>query len=163
NVVGELHLWIRGKGSSKVPIDYSANLVDENDDALRKVARDAVLALTGGPPKGTVHVKASDVAAAQVFVDGQPLGALVSGGGSVLVGPGARRVQVRAAGYTEVESSVVVKPNATSEVSVTPVKLETSEPGDWRKAAGIAGIGVGVAAGVVGLIGTLQVNSIDHD
>src|SRR5262249_48802912 len=65
--------------------------------------------------------------------------------------------------YADVETSVVVKPNASADVGVSPVKAEPKTPTDWRKVGGIVGLGVGVASGVVGLIGTLQVNSINHD
>src|SRR5215475_4228802 len=31
-VVGEVHLWVRGKGTSSHPIEYSSNLTEPNDE-----------------------------------------------------------------------------------------------------------------------------------
>src|ERR1700722_16545556 len=83
NVVGEVHLWVRGKGTTNFALDYAANVTDANDDALRRIAADAIGQVTGGPPKGSVHVHTGGVAA-QVFIDGQPLGAM-KGDGNFLV------------------------------------------------------------------------------
>lgn len=50
-VAVELDYWVRGQGTKKISLDYSANLTDPEDDALKKVARDALYKLTGGAPK----------------------------------------------------------------------------------------------------------------
>src|SRR3954469_24743956 len=49
NVQGSLYLWVRGKGTNKVPVSYSATLTEANDDALRKIANSSMDQLTGGP------------------------------------------------------------------------------------------------------------------
>src|SRR4051812_25852404 len=119
NVVGELNYWVRGQGTSKAPVDYSANLTEANDEALKKVANDAITSLTGGPPKGQLHVKAGNVSG-QVFIDGQPVGALTNGEGTFNVPSGQRRITVKAAGYGDAETTTVVKPTGTVDVALNP-------------------------------------------
>jgi hypothetical protein len=163
NVKGTLNFWVRGKGTSKVPIDYTSNLTDSTDDTLRRIAAGAINELTGGPPKGGVHVKAGDVQG-QVFVDGQPLGALKNGDGSFMIPSGPHKITVKAQGYADAESQVVIKPTgAATELTLVPIPMEVKTTVNWRKVGGFAAIGVGVAAGVVGIVGSLQVNSAAND
>lgn len=162
NVSGQLHLWVRGQGTTSTPIEYSANLTEPNDEALARVANDALTALTGGPPRGTVHVKAGTVAG-QVFIDGQPVGALVNGQGTFPASAGSRRILVKSPGYLDVESSVVVKPTVTADVSLTPLPVNVQEPTNWRRVGGFVGLGGGVAFGAVGLVSALQVLSVRND
>ena len=159
-VTGSLHFWIRGKGTTKVDVTYSANLTEPNDEALKKVANDALMTLTGGPPKGSVQIKAGDVPG-QVFVDGQPIGALTNGEGVFSLPAGAHKLLVRAVGYADMESNVTVKPNATVSVALNPTTAEADTPTNWRRIGGFIGLGGGIAFGVVGLYGSLRVYSID--
>ena len=163
NVHGTLNFWVRGKGTSKVPVDYTSNLTESSDETLKKIAAQAINELTGGPPKGGMHIKAGDLQG-QVFVDGQPLGALKSGDGTFTIPSGSHKITVKAQGYADSELEVVVKPTgAPVEVTLVPIANEAKTPVNWRKVGGFAALGVGVAAGVVGLIGTLQVNSAAND
>jgi hypothetical protein len=161
-VIGEMHLWVRGKGTNKIDVRYSANLTEANDEALKKVAAEMLTQLTGGPPKGAVHIKAGDVAG-QVFVDGTPIGALSAGEGTFPLGSGPHKIVVKAPGYSDVEASVVVKPNATAEVPLTLIAAEAPSNIDYKRIGGFVGIGAGVAFGVVGLVSSLQVNGIRTD
>jgi hypothetical protein len=163
NVKGTLNFWVRGKGTSKVPVDYTSNLTDSTDDTLRRIASAAITELTGGPPKGGVHVKAGDVQG-QVFVDGQPLGALKSGDGSFMIPSGPHKITVKAQGYADAESQVVVKPTgAATELTLVPIPMETKTAVNWRKVGGFTAIGVGVAAGVVGIVGSIQTGSAGNN
>lgn len=162
DVVGELHLWVRGKGTTKIDVRYSANLTEANDEALKKVASDMLTQLTGGPPKGSVHIKAGSVAG-QVFIDGTPVGALTGGEGTFPLAAGPHKIVVKAQGYSDVEASAVVKPNATADVALTPIAAEPPSNVDFKKIGGFVGIGVGVAAAAVGVVSALQVNSIQND
>lgn len=157
-VVGALHLWVRGKGTTDFPLDYSANLVESNDDALKKIANEALKALTGGPPKGSLHVKSSGVAG-QVFLDGEPLGAISTGDATFVVPSGPHRVVVRASGYADAEAPVVVRPNTSADVSLSPSKVEPSKPLDWRLYGGVGGLGLGAIFGTIGLVGSIKVQS----
>jgi hypothetical protein len=163
SVKGTLNFWVRGKGTSKVPVDYTSNLTDSTDDTLRRIAASAINELTGGPPKGGVHVKAGNVQG-QVFVDGQPLGALKSGDGSFMIPSGPHKITVKAVGYADAESQVVVKPTgAATEVTLVPIPMETKTSINLRKVGGFASLGVGVAAAAVGIVGALQVSSVASD
>jgi hypothetical protein len=158
-VVGDLNLWVRGKGTSKHHIEYSANLTDQNDDSLRRVAAEAIANLTGGPPKGGLHVTAGNVAG-QVFIDGQPVGALKNGDGTFMVPAGSHKIVVKAVGYADSESQVVVRPTgAPVNVTMTMVQAGDHTPVNAKRIGGYAALGAGVAFGVVGLVSALQVKS----
>ena len=161
-VVGELHLWTRGKGSEKVEVRHSANLTEANDEALKTVANDLLAKLTGGPPKGSVKVTAGDVGG-QVFVDGQPVGALTGGVGTFPIPVGSHKIVVKAPGYADAEGTVVVRPNATAEITLTPVAAEVKSDTNVRLIGGIAALGLGVGFGVVGVVSSLQVNGVQND
>lgn len=157
-VTGQLHLWVRGKGTSNWPIEYSGNLTDQNDDALRKIASESLGQLTGGPPKGGLHIHAGTVAG-QVFLDGQPLGALKSGDGTFMVPAGPHKVTVKAVGYADSETQVVVKPTgAPADISMTMVG-SAGPPINVKRVGGYAALGAGLVFGVVGLVSAVQVNS----
>lgn len=163
NVAGTLNFWVRGKGTSKVPVDYTSNLTDSTDDTLRHIAATAISELTGGPPKGGVHVKAGDVQG-QVFVDGQPLGALKSGDGTFMIPSGPHKITVKAPGYADAESQVVVKPTgAATELTLVPIPMETKTVINWRKVGGFTSLGLGVAAAAVGIVGSIQTGGAGSD
>jgi hypothetical protein len=161
NIRGDLYLWVRSQGTSKVPLTYSSNLTEANDDALRRIATNAITQLTGGPPKGSFHVKAGNVPG-QVFVDGQPVGVLAGGQGTFQVPSGNHRITVKADGYTDGESQVTVRPTgAPVEVTVALLPLEVETPTNWKMIGGFGALGLGAAFGVVGLIQSLQVNALN--
>lgn len=158
-VRGEVHLWVRGKGTSNQPLEYSANLTEANDDSLKKIAADAITNLTGGPPKGSVHVRAGDVAG-QVFLDGQPVGALKAGEGTFMVPSGPHRVTVKALGFADSENQIVVKPRAApTELTLTLVAAAGPSTTNWKRIGGYGALGAGVAFGIVGVVSAVQVKS----
>jgi hypothetical protein len=156
NVVGSLNYWVRGQGTSTVPFEYSANLTEANDDALKRVALDAITQLTGGPPKGQLHVKAGSVTG-QVFVDGQPVGALTNGEGTFSVPSGQRKITVKATGFLDAETTTVIKPTGTVDVALNPLSAGDSKPIDFRKVGGFVGIGAGALLVGLGVVSTVQV------
>ncbi|WP_170319576.1 PEGA domain-containing protein [Polyangium spumosum] len=162
NVSGELHFWVRGKGTTDHKVEYSANLTEAQDEALRKIASDALNKLTDGPPKGEVKVKAGSVAG-QVFVDGQPLGALTNGEGTFFVPSGTHSLVVKAPGYADMSTDITVKPNSPTDVVVAPVPAGDTTPTNWKRIGGFAAIGAGVAFGAVGIYGTATVNGVNND
>ncbi len=157
NVSGDINYWVRGQGTNKVTVDYSANLTEANEDALKKVANDALTQLTGGPPKGQLHVKAGNVTG-QVFVDGQPIGALANGEGTFAVPSGSRKITVKAPGFNDAETTTVVKPTGTVDVALNPQAVGDSKPVDFRKVGGFVGIGAGALLLGLGVVSSLQVN-----
>lgn len=156
NVVGEVNFWVRNKGTQKYKLDYSANLTEAQDESLKRVATDAFLALSGGPPKGEVKVKAGDVAG-QVFIDGQPQGALTGGEGTFFVPAGSHELVVKAPGYSDMTTQITVKPNSPTDVVVAPVKAGDTAPTNWKKIGGFAAVGVGVVSAGVGIFQSVQV------
>jgi hypothetical protein len=162
-VTGEVHLWARGKGTSTVPIEYTANLTEANEEALRKIAVQTIDHLTGGPPKGPVHIRAGTVAG-QVFLDGQPIGALKSGDGSFMVPSGPHKITVKALGFADSESQVLIKPTPTpAEVSLTMVAQAETTGVNWKRYAGFGALGVGVIFAIVGIASSVEVNSVNND
>jgi hypothetical protein len=162
DVHGALHLWVRGKGTAVVKVDYSANLTEANDEALRRVALDALTQLTGGPPKAPLHVHAG-AEGGQVFVDGQPIGALKAGEGSFSVPIGPHKVTVKAIGYLDVDGQVVVGTTGAAEIALTMVRDGSGKPLSPRLWGGIGALGLGVASGVTGVVSSLQVNNVMND
>jgi hypothetical protein len=157
-VTGEVHLWVRGKGTSNQPLDYSANLTEPNDEGLKRIATDAIANLTGGAPKGGVHVRAGNVNG-QVFLDGQPIGSF-KGDGTFMVPSGPHKLTVKAVGYADMESQVVVKPTgAPAEVSLTLVPVADNTPVNGRRIGGIVALGAGVVAAAVGFASMAEVAS----
>ncbi len=162
-VKGQLNFWVRGKGTATHKLEYTSNLTEGNDETLKKLALDAMNQLTGGPPKGGVHVKAGRVNG-QVFIDGQPIGALKEGDGTYLVPSGQHKVTVKAIGYADAEANVTVKPTgAASEISFSLIPVKEKTVINGRLIGGAVSLGVGVASGIVGLVSSLQVNSAVND
>jgi hypothetical protein len=162
NVVGELSFWVRGKGTTTFKLDYSANLTEPQDDGLKKVAAEAIQKLTDGPPKGEVKVSAGSIAG-QVFVDGQPLGALTNGQGSFFVPSGKHELIVKAPGYADMASEITVKPTSPTDVTVVPVVMGDKTPTNWKRIGGFAALGAGVGFGALGVVGSLKVNGLNKD
>lgn len=161
NVTGELNFWVRGKGATTYKVEYSANLTEPQDDALKKVAMDAILKLTDGPPKGEVKVSAGGIAA-QVFVDGQPLGALTGGQGTFFVPSGKHELVVKAPGYADMISEITVKPTSPTDVTVVPVAVGEKKPTNWKRIGGFAAIGAGVGFGALGIVNSVTVNNLKN-
>ncbi len=161
-VVGTLNFFERGKGTNTVALRYSANLTDAYDDSLIKVASEAVDQATGGPPQGGLKVVTGGVAG-QIFVDGEPVGALGAEGSTIQLPAGEHRVVVKAPGYADAEGTAHVRPATTVELSLTMVEQADEDPIDLRMVGGFVSLGVGVASGAVGLWAALKVNSIQAE
>lgn len=159
-VTGELHLWTRGQGSQVATIDYSANLTEANDESLAAVANDALGKLAGGAPPGKVHLRVGTVNG-QVLENGAVIGTLVNGEATVSLPPARHALTVRGEGTTDLETFVEVKPRTTTEVNLQP-QAPPSGP-DWQKIAGFGTIGLGVGFAVVGVISSLQIQTLNDD
>lgn len=162
SVVGELNFFVRGKGTNKIPVQYSANLTDPNDDTLVKLARGWVEEVTGGSPKGALRITTGGIAG-QLFVDDKPVGALSAEGGSFQLSAGRHRIVVKAPGYSDAETTVVVRPATTVEATLTLVEAEESEPLDGRMIGGFSALAVGAVLAGVGLWQSLEVNEVRND
>lgn len=162
SVSGSLNLWTRGQGTVSTPLSYSSNLTEAADSALQGVARDALFELTGGPPSGKLQVRVGNLSG-QVFVDGQAKGALVDGQGLFTLPAGEHEVVVKTPGYADLRSTIVISPNQTERLALTPEPLEPESSTDWAKVGGFVGVGMGLAFGAVGVVSTLQVNDARTD
>lgn len=161
-VTGSLNYWVRGKGTSSTELKYSANLADASDDALIEVAKEAFTAVSGGPPKGGLRVTTGGIEA-QLYVDGEPIGALAAEGATYQLPAGDHEIVVKAPGYADAETSVTVQPATTVDASVTMVEVGEGSSVDGRLIGGIVSLAVGVGAGAVGLWAALEVSGIDGD
>jgi len=161
-VVGQLNFFVRGEGTKRATLKYSANLDDANADALVGVARTAVDEVTGGAPKGTLKVSAGGVAG-QLYIDGAPVGALPPEGGSFPLPSGEHQVLVKAPGYSDAQATAKVKPSKTVEVNLSLVEVEEQAPTDLRMVGGFTALGLGLAAGGVGLWAALEVDGVRGD
>ena len=162
-VKGSLNLFVRGRGTSRTELDFSANMTDPNDHTLLAYAVAALEKATGGAPNGTVKITTTGGVAAQLFIDDKPVGALADAGGSFPLPSGSHKISVKAPGYADAVQTIVVRPETTVEVTLTMTPVEPDSPVDARMIAGFATIGVGAAAGAVGLWAALDVNSIRAD
>lgn len=163
--VGVLHFWQRKQGQTKVELSYAANLTEPNDEALREVVRDALDTLTGGPPKGSVELSVGDVNG-QVFVDGEPSGAIRDGKATIFVPTGDHRVEVRAPGYADVSGDVTVRPNGSISLALTPVPKEEDEGGpgpNMRRIGAYSALVAGGALAVGGVYSTLKVQGVNNE
>jgi hypothetical protein len=163
-VAGTLHLWTREQGQTKTDVSFSDNLTEPNDESLRKVVNDALVALTGGPPKGTVKITAGDVNG-QVLVDGQSSGTIKDGQATIFVSVGTHKIEVRAPGYAAATGDVSVRPNSSVGLTLTPQTEEqarnASSSPSMKKMAGYGALILGAGFGAVGIYSSLQVNSIN--
>src|SRR5262245_53786268 len=155
-VSGELNFWVRGKGTTKAPLKYSANLTESDEESLKKISVGALNAVTGGPPKGELRIKAA-VSSGQVFIDGQPFGALAAGKASLFLPSGEHKIVVKAQGYTDAATTVSVKPTAPTDAALNPIPIKPEPKVNWKRIGGFAAVGAGVAFAVVGVVGTVQV------
>ena len=168
----ELHLWSKGKPDQSAKESFSENLKDQNDEALRKIAQRLLDKLGGSagtpppppPPVGgptiAVTIKAN-VEQGVVFVDGQERGKLDKGQATVDVPAGsAHEIEVRSEGYAPGKQAV----NATAATSVTlelvssapPPPTGPSKPFPTMMVLGFGTMGLGVVAGVIGLVEGIQ-------
>jgi hypothetical protein len=161
-IKGTLNLFVRGKGTNKAPLSYAANLTDGNDSMLVDIASKAVNAVTEGAPKGRLAVSTGGVAG-QLFIDGKPIGAMDAKGTSLRLPAGSHKVEVRSKGYASSSATVVVKALKDVELKLKLLQVDEGKPVDMRAVGGFVSLGIGVAAGVVGLVAALEVNGIKGD
>lgn len=178
-VTAEVHLWMRGKPEQSVKESYSDNLKDQNDEVLKKMAARIFERLTGAGTEGTVTIH-SPVEAAQIFVDGQPKGALTAGAASLTLPAGTHQIELRAEGYAPQgqEVSIVTGSESSITIELKPGQapppgptgpVEPGKPLPVMKIVGFSAMGVGLALGIVGAIegvrflGLKSDNNDDHN
>ncbi len=164
-VAGRLHLWTREGGHTSADISFSDNLTESSDDSLRKIVRDALATLTGGPPKGSVKLSANDVSG-QLFVDGEPSGEIKNGSATILVAAGSHTIELRARGYSNASGKVTVAPNGSVSMSLQPVLEEQASGGtkpNYRRIGAYSALAVGGVLAAGSVYSALKVNAINND
>lgn len=173
-VAVDLHLYRRGEPATVAEYTYNDNLTEPGDDALKKVASDALEKLTGGPPKGDVRIKTS-LTNGDLFIDGEPSGSVRNGEQSMQLPVGEHSIEVRGV-FTKEVGLVTVHPSSSVELVLAPpgaarheeatdeASASSKPPGGrWQKTAGYVSLGVGGAFVLGGLYSMLKVNALNHD
>ncbi len=166
SVTLELHVWAKGKPDQSITETYSDNLKDQNDETLRKIAAKLFEKLTGAPGTavpptagGTVLVAVHvNVNEGTVLVDGLEKGKIDHGVASIEVPVGPHEIEVRSEGRNPAKQKITA--TAGAEASVTfeltlatpPPPPGPSKPFPVKKVIGFSLVGLGVAAGVVGIV-----------
>ncbi|MBN4059098.1 hypothetical protein JYT22_00430 [Endomicrobium sp. AH-315-J14] len=70
---------------------------------------------------------------------------------------------VKASGYADETEEVEIRPSDVVEVEFELSPVETKEPLDVCMIGGFAGLGIGVVAGVIGMLAALDVQSLSED
>jgi hypothetical protein len=184
-VTAEIHLWTRGRPSTRTQFTYSENLTTPGDEALKRLVDDALAKLLERGHKGTVDVRAQGITAGDLFVDGQSSGLLRNGQARLTLAPGEHKVELRSASLVE-RGAVTVRADANVELVLAPVEGEPASAASSRGAAGgnvaasvaagdqggghashavtgwaAVGLGVGLLAG--GVYSVVRVHQIDTD
>jgi hypothetical protein len=171
HVVADLHLWSRDGTTASSRITYSDNLTVAGDDALRKIAAQALTELTGGPARGEVVVRTA--ADGEIFVDGQPMGRAEGRRATLALPPGDHRIELRSGGVAVESGAVTVLPEAHLEIALAPrpggavpgapEEPEQAASSSWKGTAGWISVGVGGALLATGVYGLVRVQGIQHD
>jgi hypothetical protein len=161
-VVGQVNMFVRGKGTRSAEVKYAAAMTDATDDHLVAVAEEALNKVTGGPPQGGVKIATGGVAG-QLYVDDKPMGPLPAEGGTYQVAVGDHTVTIKAPGFQDASTPVHVAPLATVDAIVTMVPAAKEKPVDGRMVGGFVSLAVGAGLGGVGLWAALDVNTIRND
>lgn len=167
-IAGALHWWTRDGKKTNTDLSYSDNLTEPSDEALRKVAASALLALTGGPPQGSVAVSAGNVTG-QVFVDGQDAGAIKDGRTTLSLPIGAHKVEVRASGYAPTSGDVNIVPGSSVSLGLAPqpaqaapAVAETPSSTNARSIAAYGALATGGIFVIGGIYSSFKVSSINN-
>ncbi len=120
-----LNYWEEGSNQRETTLTYSASLKDAEDDALRRIAADAVGRLLR-PAEGTLRVRAGELDG-ELFVDDQPKGKLVDGRAELTLPAGEAKVRVVVPGYRDAVADAEITPGGSTEVKLEPVRLMEPE------------------------------------
>lgn len=168
DVVADLRLFDREQPGGTIQLRYSDNLVEPSEEALKRLATQAIAKLTGGAPRGTLQLKAAS-SSGEIHVDGQFAGSLQDGGANLRLAPGEHRVEVRGDAGTE-SGVVTIRPNQTVQLILTPLQGEIPDAPvvvererDWRPTAGWVSVGVGGGLVLGGILSAVRVSDLESD
>lgn len=159
----ELHLSSKRQPERVLTAAWPETLTAE---ALRARIRQAVADLTWQRGLGDLRIFAGTVNG-DVFADGSAAGKILEGDARVRLPAGTHRIEVRAPGFRITSQTVTVKPNGTTEVTLSAEQLDGPKPhGDgayWRKGVGYGSIFLGAAFLGLGYYSTHQVSEVNDD
>jgi hypothetical protein len=161
DVVGVLHLWIRGQGRKSTKFRYSSNLTVAVDEALLGVARDRFAELAGGPPPGVITVRAGKHDG-DVLVDGVKTASLKGGVAVLTLAPGSHKIDVEVPGHTPASTQIEVSPRDKREITLQPIPEESDGP-PFQKIFGFTALGLGVAAAAPAIYGGVRAMQLKGD
>lgn len=157
----ELHHYVKDKPDHILEVSYPANLRDQNDEALRKIARRLLVELLN-LKTGFVHVTGvGAMASCNVKLDGKPIGTLRDGALLSETTPGEHTISTDGCPAftgtaTVVASREVVitltEPGKKVGPGIAPPAEEKKPYFTPRKIVAATMIGTGVAAGVVSVV-----------
>ncbi len=160
-VTAHLSYWEDGSNQRDATLTYSANLNDATDDALYRIAADAVVKLLG-PAEGTVIIRAGELNG-EVFVNDQPRGQLLRGSAELTVPAGEVKVRLAVRGYRDSMATAQVPPGQAVEVRLEPVlasmpdasdrareRAPVGPPARGSQVAAYTVLGIGAAVAIAG-------------
>lgn len=158
-VVGTLHFFVRGKGTSTADVRFPASASEARQ--VEAEASALFAKVTGGAPNGGVKIATGGVEA-QLYVDGKPIGAVPAAGGTYQLAVGAHDVTVKAQGFQDTSLRVQIQPLGTVDATFELLPVEKPSSVDGRMIAGFATLGAGLALGAVGVWAAIDVNSLNQ-
>jgi hypothetical protein len=136
-VVAELHLWTRGRPSTKTEFAFSDNLTAPGDDGLRRLVDEAL----------------------NVLLERQKA-PVASGAGAPA---GARAASPRATVAASSPAAAAPSPDPAVNTAATPPDSSESSGSSLHSTLGWTGIGVGAALIGAGVFSVLRVNAIENE
>ncbi|MBL9023449.1 MAG: PEGA domain-containing protein [Myxococcales bacterium] len=160
-VVGDLHFWVKGKGSTATTFKYSSNLTVAVDEALTGIARQKLDELTGGTPGGRVilHVGTFD---GTVTVDGKPAGVLKQGMATVDLPAGPHVIAVEVPGYSAVSTRVEIAPREARDITLSPTPEPDAGP-PYQQIFGFTLLGLGAVSAGIGTYGGIRAMQLSSE
>lgn len=171
HVVADIHFVQGDDPETSTSLEFSDNLNDANDDALKKMARRAFEKLTGTAKTGTVEIR-TNAEQGTVFVGGSREGLVEASRCTIELPPGRHSVEVRASGRAPWSTTISVEAGEEirldvelkdAKVAPPPPVEEKSSGVSGRKIVGFSVIGLGVVAGVVGVLQFAKWSSLQSD
>lgn len=156
-VVGTVHFFVRGKGTSKTEVRFASSLTSAK--GLESVAASAFAKVSGGAPQGGVKISTGGVAA-QLYIDGRPLGAVPPTGTIVQLPVGMHTITVKAPDHEDASARVEVQPLGTVDAVLSPIARDTGGGVEGAMIGGFVGLGVGVGLAAVGTWAAVDVNRV---
>ena len=160
-------LAVNKKGGAPQSVSEFFPVKEAREDKLKGWARKAYKKLTGQESSGTLVVKAN-VDGATVLVDREPRGTIKNGSATLQLDENRYNIAIEAEGYKRYEFSDPITIRAGDTTTKDAGELEKRGPdvdihevsgtvthessGNGKKIATIAGLGVGVALGVVATV-----------